>query len=525
MSIYGTLTLTSGKPGFKLGISPTIEDEGLLQDIIYDFFRTDTKNSRFCLIIDDAHELTTTTLTKLKHLSTFSHNGFFPIMMIFFAHPSFLKDLSNPALISLNQRIKRRYHLSRFSFEETTEYIYYRLLQSGASGIPAFPEESLERIFRYSGGIPRMINNICDTCLLIGASKEWTTISPDAVDAAVRMVEGESEETDVNTNTEAVSGSDTDSKDTTGTFIAISEDINQGFTRYDGQMYGSRIRKLTVFTLSATLALLSVFVFYRIFVNDSLIPNLFHLPIFGTDRTKPSDSSALPSPESLNDQPSPQYPNSQSAKEIDRVPTLHEELDDKHSSDISEDSSQTISSGLQPIITPLQEGSEMDISPAPNSKAGSSLSNMVDPFHPYSIRCSSYRHPNQATAAIAEITQLGLSPYLVKVGSGDAGISWRLYIGLYATKQKARSIVTTYKLRNAVVQRTDYACQIAEFSNETDMLRMFQKLKKSGYFPYTFQKDKDRYLLYLGAYENKNEAENLCRKLQKKEISCQVVKR
>jgi len=174
----------------NMGISPLPENEEILQDMVYDRFRADENPSRFYLIIDDAHELDTATLTKMKYLSTFSYNEFFPVVMIFVAHPSFLQDLKTPALSSLNQRIKRRYHLSMFSLEDTKNYIYYRLLKSGATGVPSFSDKTIQKIFEYSGGVPRLINNICDACLLIGASNHMVSIPPAVVEDARKLVEG-----------------------------------------------------------------------------------------------------------------------------------------------------------------------------------------------------------------------------------------------------------------------------------------------------------------------------------------------
>ncbi len=174
----------------NMGISPLPENEEILQEMIYDRFRAEKEGSRFYLIIDDAHELDIATLSKLKYLSTFNHNEFFPVVMVFVAHPSFLQELKTSALSSLNQRIKRRYHLSRFNLEDTKNYIYYRLLKSGATGIPSFSDETIHKIFEYSGGIPRLINNICDTCLLIGASNHMASIPPTVVEDAKKLVEG-----------------------------------------------------------------------------------------------------------------------------------------------------------------------------------------------------------------------------------------------------------------------------------------------------------------------------------------------
>jgi type II secretory pathway predicted ATPase ExeA len=181
----------------NMGISPLPENEEILQDMIYDRFKAEKDQSRFYLIIDDAHELDLTTLSKLKYLSTFSYDEFFPVVMVFVAHPSFLKDLKTSALSSLNQRIKRRYHLAQFNLDDTKNYIYYRLLKSGATGIPSFSDETIQKIFEYSGGVPRLINNICDTCLLIGASNHMASIPSTVVEDARKLVEGSLTDTEV----------------------------------------------------------------------------------------------------------------------------------------------------------------------------------------------------------------------------------------------------------------------------------------------------------------------------------------
>jgi cell division septation protein DedD len=126
---------------------------------------------------------------------------------------------------------------------------------------------------------------------------------------------------------------------------------------------------------------------------------------------------------------------------------------------------------------------------------------------------------------MSEIRQLGLTPYLVKADVGDIGTLWRIYIGFYSTEDEAKKIKTIYKLTNASIQKTEYSCQVGEFSNETEILTVFDRLKQSGYSPYVIQKDRNRFRLYAGAYERRAEAEVLRQDLQKKGISSQVVKR
>jgi len=516
----------------RLEISPIPEDEGILQDMIYDYFRSDAENIRFYLIIDDAHELDILTLTKLKHLSTFSHNGVFPIIMIFIAHPSFLKDLKTPAISSLNQRIKRRYHLTRFSFEETKNYIFFRLLKSGATGIPAFPEETLQKIFDYSGGVPRMINNICDTCLLIAASKELSAIPMDVVDEAINLVKDSLTEIEADIKPYL--------KYEHGTFITISEDIPAADRetsletlmddlenvqpeklRFGASGFGKKLKKTACITVAATLLMLSGAILSWRFLNDAHIPTFSSLSVSHTGQTNLANQLAQQPPEAFKLQASPAQPDNIVAQ----VPTLREEVVDKPSAGIQVATARNETMTSEPVDTQPQTTGEMDIQTSSKTEAISS--EHVEPlaYHPFSLRSSSYKQSKRALAEISEIRQLGLSPYLVKVDLGDMGVWWRIYIGLYSTEEEARSILKAYKLPNATVQKTDYACQVGEFSNETDTLNMFGKLKQSGYFPYAMQKGRDRFRLYLGAYEKKAEAETLNQELQKKGINSQVVKR
>jgi cell division septation protein DedD len=163
----------------------------------------------------------------------------------------------------------------------------------------------------------------------------------------------------------------------------------------------------------------------------------------------------------------------------------------------------------------------------PSLKGETSAAGIGKPvvFHPFSLRSSSYQQQEGAFEEMSEIKQLGLTPYLVKADVGDMGTLWRIYIGFYSTEEEAKKIKTIYKLANASIQKTEYACQVGEFSNETEILNMFERMRQFGYFPYAIQKDRNRFRLYLGAYERKAEAEGLRQDLQKKGISSQVVKR
>jgi type II secretory pathway predicted ATPase ExeA/cell division septation protein DedD len=515
-----------------LGISPIPEDEEILQDMIYDRFRADTENLRFYLIIDDAHELDTAVLTKLKYLSTFNHNEFFPVIMIFVGHPSFLQDLKTPALNSLNQRIKRRYHLARFNLEDTKNYIYFRLMKSGATGIPAFSDETIQKIFDYSGGVPRLINNICDTCLLIGASRQLISIPPSVVDDAKNLVEGSltgsREEPGIPELTDDVAADRREER----TAVVFSKDLPAGGTvkqppvvateevdEYQQEaerpkksaIYQQALKRWMAPAVVLIVLLLAISWVYQ-HSSDGGIGTLFP-----PANVTPQQAAPLPPEKGVVGIPSD--------KSGEDVPTLREETTDK--------SVATSSSAIRPETPAL---SSVEVAPkrsdvtepsgsAARVEAVAAGSPETFPLHPYSLRASSYQLEERAAQELSEIRQMGLSPYLVKADLGDLGILWRVYIGFYASEEEAKKAKAAHKLSSATVQRTDYACQVGEFSNETDGLNILAKLKKAGYSPYAIQKGRSLFRIYLGAYESKSEAESLQQRLQQKGIKSQVVKR
>jgi type II secretory pathway predicted ATPase ExeA/cell division septation protein DedD len=512
---------------FRMGISPVSGNVDVLLEMIYDQLRSNVEKVRFYLIIDDAHELNISTLTKLKHLSTFSHNGVFPFVMIFVAHPSFLKDMKSPAIISLNQRIKRRYHLSRLNYEDTKEYIYFRLLKSGSAGIPLFSEDAHHKINEYSGGVPRLINNICDTCLLIAASKEFNTISADVVDEARQLVESGL------MNSEARTESDVEvypnSINDYGTFISISEDmptVDQEASvpillddPVDTQLeepsgINKKLRKIIIIASVTILLTLSGAVLFMIFMDDIHVPFFFAFSGHQMEQTKTDNHLPQYLLEAGKEQSLPQ-----------NLPALREELIVKPTAGITANEPQSDAMKIDLVDAQLQAPSRMDFQPSSKTEFISPESSERNIFYPYSLRVSSYKRLSLALDKISDIKQKELSPYLVKVDLGNMGVLWRIYIGQYASEEEARSARKNYNQPNVSVQKIEYACLVGEYSNHADMSNMFSKLNKSEYFPYIIQKGRDRFCLYLGAYKNKPNAEAFHGELQKKGINSQVVRR
>ena len=83
-----------------------------------------------------------------------------------------------------------RYHLAPLSRQEVERYIQHRLQVVGANGRPAFTSWAIRSIFRYSGGIPRLINAVCDKALLAGYVEGTDLLRHREVRRAIRELEG-----------------------------------------------------------------------------------------------------------------------------------------------------------------------------------------------------------------------------------------------------------------------------------------------------------------------------------------------
>jgi len=172
-----------------LGIDAST-DEKEVQRQIQDYFERGKARKSLSILIDDAGELEVETLAKLRFLLDFVHDGFFPFRLVLFAHTSLLEKLKHPRLLPLLQRIKRRYYLNHLDLDETKEYIYFRLYKSGAPGIPSFSDDAVQLIYRATDGVPRLIHNLCDNCLLVGGSEKLTRITAPVVQSVIQYLEG-----------------------------------------------------------------------------------------------------------------------------------------------------------------------------------------------------------------------------------------------------------------------------------------------------------------------------------------------
>ena len=125
------------------------------------------RDERVILIVDEAQGLKPELLEEIRLLSNLETSRSKLLQIVLLGQPELDKTLSLPGFRQLRQRINLRYHLAPLSEKETREYIGKRLRIAGARE-PIFTERAIKRIYVKSGGIPRLINILCDNALLNG---------------------------------------------------------------------------------------------------------------------------------------------------------------------------------------------------------------------------------------------------------------------------------------------------------------------------------------------------------------------
>jgi len=120
------------------------------------------------VIIDEAQNLTPSVLEEVRMLSNLETENEKLIQIILLGQPELKKKLSMQKLEQLRQRIAVYYHLAHLTEEEAKKYILYRLKIASDSKRKYFTNEALDIIWKFSNGVPRLINSICDSALLNG---------------------------------------------------------------------------------------------------------------------------------------------------------------------------------------------------------------------------------------------------------------------------------------------------------------------------------------------------------------------
>ena len=137
-------------------------------------------NRRTVLIVDEAQNMSAETLEELRMLSNVNADKDQALQVILVGQNELRDTLRRPDLVQFAQRISVDYHLQPLSEEETANYIHHRLKVAG--GHPdIFTDLACQAVHRYSNGVPRLINLLCDTAMVYGYAEQKQRIDANLV--------------------------------------------------------------------------------------------------------------------------------------------------------------------------------------------------------------------------------------------------------------------------------------------------------------------------------------------------------
>jgi len=140
------------------------------------------------LIIDDAQNLSKRVLEEITMLSSVETQKEKILHVILVGQPELNHKLEAADMQQLLQRVSLRYHVRALSFEEMKEYIVYRLSVAGLKD-KIFSDVIMPGIYEYTGGIPRLINTLCDTCLTCSFADDLQNVDIDVFNSAINELQ------------------------------------------------------------------------------------------------------------------------------------------------------------------------------------------------------------------------------------------------------------------------------------------------------------------------------------------------
>jgi type II secretory pathway predicted ATPase ExeA len=143
------------------------------------------------LIVDEAQNLSKKVLEEVRMLSGIETHKEKVLRIILAGQPELRETLESPTLKQLMQRIRLRFHLGPLDKSEMQEYIVHRLKVAGRATDDLFDPGCYKIIRQYAGGVPRLINTLCDTALLCAfADGKDVVRATDIVAAVQRLANG-----------------------------------------------------------------------------------------------------------------------------------------------------------------------------------------------------------------------------------------------------------------------------------------------------------------------------------------------
>lgn len=170
----------------EFGFKPFNKRKVELLDMLNMFLIEQYSNGKkVVLIVDEAQNLSKKVLEEIRMLSGIETHKEKVLRIILAGQPELKETLESPSLKQLVQRVRLRFHLGPLGAQELKYYIDHRLEIAGSSSHKLFADGCFDVIYRFSGGVPRLVNTLCDTALLCAFADGKGQVSAEDILAAV----------------------------------------------------------------------------------------------------------------------------------------------------------------------------------------------------------------------------------------------------------------------------------------------------------------------------------------------------
>ncbi|MGB5164788.1 MAG: AAA family ATPase [Woeseiaceae bacterium] len=170
----------------EFGFKPFNKKKVELLDMLNMFLIEQYSNGKkVVLIVDEAQNLSKKVLEEIRLISGIETHKEKVLRIILAGQPELKDTLESPSLKQLVQRVRLRFHIGPLDRRELCEYVERRLEVAGRDDHDLFTDDAYDVLLRYTGGIPRLINTLCDTALLCGFADEKDVIEAADIKAAV----------------------------------------------------------------------------------------------------------------------------------------------------------------------------------------------------------------------------------------------------------------------------------------------------------------------------------------------------
>jgi type II secretory pathway predicted ATPase ExeA len=170
---------------YELGRPYRGMDEGELRLAVVDYLTTGDGSSRgLVLLVDEAHTLPLRSLEEIRLLTNLARGGQPLVRLMLAGGPVLEERFASPKLDSFSQRLAARCYLETLNRTETQHYIQSQVDGAGGLGSQLFSDEACQSVFQATGGVPRLINQVCDHALVLAYVAGRSRIEPADIEEA-----------------------------------------------------------------------------------------------------------------------------------------------------------------------------------------------------------------------------------------------------------------------------------------------------------------------------------------------------